>query len=159
MQRLLSCQSVEVGGASVFLSSPGHWITAVCLFSDKKEALCVGRLYLFYTFTDNICASSVLNLAHTRQSEAPKAIHKASIVSWCSQSCRTQVCKRNALQFSYYCAIISLRIGSGVLQGHLVYIWAEEQRAFHDTDTLQISIEFAIQSHEAEDPAGAGLSD
>lgn len=55
--------SVSVSGRGLSL-----WVqqVTVFLFSDKTEALCVGRLYLFYTFTDHICASSVVNLTHTQ---------------------------------------------------------------------------------------------
>lgn len=94
-------------------------------------------------FTDNICASSVINLAHTatqEQSEPSTAATRICLATQQSLHCSTQVCGRNALHFPAIFLLLcnhfiadGASISSGFLQGDLLHIWAEEQRAFHDT--------------------------
>lgn len=137
--------SVKVGGVSESVPR---------LFSDKNEGTCI---YLA-VFTDNICASSVTNLAYTatqEQSEAPTQICLETQQSlYCSSSGRRfeEEVHCVSLQFSYYCAIISLRTEHRSVPAFSRAILSVfEQRNREPFMTLQISIEFAIQSHEAED--------
>lgn len=128
------------------------------LFSERMRLFVWDTCVYFAIFTDNICASSVINLTHTatqEQSEASSASTPIRLATRQSLHCPPplRVRRRNAISLLPCNHLIADRasISSGFLQGDLVHIWAEEQRAFHDTATLQISIEFAIQSHEARD--------
>lgn len=112
-------------------------------------------------FTDNICASSVINLAHTatqEQSEPSTAATRICLATQqslhCSSSGRrfAEEMRCISLQFSYYCAIISLQMEHRSVPAFSRAIFSIfEQRNREPFMTLQISIEFAIQSHEAED--------
>lgn len=106
--------------------------SAARLFSDKNEGFVLDTCVYLAVFTDNICASSVINLAQEQRepstaSAPPQSLH-------CSQ-----VCGRNALHFTAIFLLLChhftaerASISSGVLQGDLLHIGAEEQRAFHD---------------------------
>lgn len=162
------CKSMTEGGFGQSLCL--LWVHEVVesqprLFSERMRLFVCDTCIYLAIFTDTICASSVINLTHTatqEQSEASSASTPIRLATQQSLHCPPPLWvtldaglqkKCTAFPCNFLITVQSFHCGRSIDQFRLslVHIWAEEQRAFHDTATLQISIEFAIQSHEARD--------